>query len=74
MPAGPAFLSHARRVLNERSFAEDDRLLAEERAKNGGDVVEEDDADAGLGDEQEEKSLLQLDPKLWKVSPTMPTQ
>ncbi|ORY89322.1 putative Zuotin [Leucosporidium creatinivorum] len=65
-PAGPAFLSHARRVLNQRSFEEDDRLLAEERAKNGGDVVEEDDADAGLGDEQEEKSLLQQDPKLWK--------
>lgn len=67
LPAGPAFLSHARRVLNQRSFAEDDRLLAEEHAKNGGAVVEEDDADAGLGDEQEEKSLLQLDPKLWKV-------
>lgn len=29
--------------------------------------MEEDDADAGLGDEQEEKSLLQQDPKLWKV-------
>lgn len=67
LPAGPAFISQARRVLNQRSFADEDRLLAEDAAKNGNQVVEEDDADAGLGDEQEDKQLLQLDPKLWKV-------
>ena len=43
-------------------------MQLEEFLANGGGVGEEDDdEDGGLGDEQEEKSLLQLDPKLWKV-------
>lgn len=67
LPAGPAFSAHASRILNQRTFADEDALLQAELAKNGNKVEEEDDADAGLGDEQEEKSLLLSDPKLWKV-------
>lgn len=68
LPAGPAFQAHARRVMQQRSFEEDDRLQLEEFLANGGGAGdEEDDEDGGLGDEQEEKSLLLLDPKLWKV-------
>jgi DnaJ family protein C protein 2 len=70
LPAGPAFQAHARRVLNQRSFEEDDRVQHEEFLANGGGAGEvEDDADEGLGDEQEDKQLLLNDPKLWKVSP-----
>ena len=66
LPVGPAFQAHARRVLNQRSFAEDDAALAAEKAANGGSDEAEDETDAGLGDEQEDKALLASDPKLWK--------
>ncbi|GAA5856713.1 hypothetical protein JCM8547_008803 [Rhodosporidiobolus lusitaniae] len=65
-PAGPSFHAHARRILNQRSFAEDDKLEKDRLAALGGNVVEEVDADAGLGDEQEDKALLESDPKKWK--------
>ncbi|GJN90502.1 hypothetical protein Rhopal_003513-T1 [Rhodotorula paludigena] len=64
--AGPAFHAHARRLLNQRSFAEDDRLEKERLAANGNGIVEEDDADADLGNEEEDRDLLELDPKRWK--------
>lgn len=67
-PSGPAFEAHARRILNQRSFAEDDHLEKERLSANGNGVVEEDDADAELGNEQEDRDLLELDPKQWKVS------
>ncbi|KAK4700484.1 hypothetical protein P7C70_g5763, partial [Phenoliferia sp. Uapishka_3] len=66
LPAGSAFNSHARRVMHQRSFEEDDHALHAEHLANGGTVVEEDDEDAGLGDEEEDKELLKSDPKLWK--------
>lgn len=66
-PSGPAFEAHARRILNQRSFAEDDHLEKERLSANGNGVVEEDDADAELGNEQEDRDLLELDPKQWKV-------
>ncbi|GAA6034143.1 hypothetical protein JCM8097_000717 [Rhodosporidiobolus ruineniae] len=65
-PAGPYFHAHARRILQQRTFAEDDRLEGERIAALGGDVVEEDDADKDLGGEEEEKALLEQDPKKWK--------
>ncbi|GAA6021062.1 hypothetical protein JCM10207_003905 [Rhodosporidiobolus poonsookiae] len=65
-PAGPAFHAHARRILNQRSFADDDRLEKERIAANGGDQVEEADADADLGNEDEDRDLLEQDPKKWK--------
>ncbi|GAA5925684.1 zuotin [Sporobolomyces koalae] len=65
-PAGPAFHAHARRILNQRTFAEDDRLERELAAQNGTQVVEEDDQDAELGGEQEERHILEQDPRKWK--------
>ncbi|GAA5975919.1 hypothetical protein JCM11641_002838 [Rhodosporidiobolus odoratus] len=64
--AGPSFHAHARRILDQRSFAEDDRLEKERIAANGGDAVEEEDKDADLGTEEESKDLLEMDPKKWK--------
>lgn len=68
LPVGPAYLAHARRILNHKSFAEDD---ADEEAKagfsgedgNGGPIED----DLGVGEEEENADLLLLDPKDWKV-------
>ncbi|GAA5960037.1 hypothetical protein JCM10213_008229 [Rhodosporidiobolus nylandii] len=65
-PAGPSFHAHARRILNQRTFAEDDRLENERHAASGANDVEEEDLDADLGNEEEDRSLLELDPKKWK--------
>ncbi|KAI9638706.1 zuotin [Dioszegia hungarica] len=67
-PAGPSFLSSARRQLLQRSFAEDDKLVlaqrkkeAEEASKVGGE-----EQYPGLGEEEEDKATLAQDPKEWK--------
>ncbi|GAA5828953.1 hypothetical protein JCM5353_005182 [Sporobolomyces roseus] len=65
-PAGPAFHAHARRILNQRSFAQDDKLEGELAAQNGQVVEEEDDQDAELGGEQESRDVLEQDPRKWK--------
>ncbi|GAA5878943.1 hypothetical protein JCM3774_000667 [Rhodotorula dairenensis] len=65
-PVGPAFHAHARRILNNRSFAQDDSLERERLAALGNGDIEEDDADADLGGEDEDEDLLELDPKRWK--------
>ncbi|GAA5893794.1 zuotin [Sporobolomyces salmoneus] len=65
-PAGPAFHAHARRILNQRSFAEDDKLENELAAQNGTQVEEEDDQDADLGGEEESRDVLEQDPRKWK--------
>ncbi|SCZ88114.1 BZ3500_MvSof-1268-A1-R1_Chr2-1g04198 [Microbotryum saponariae] len=65
-PAGPAFNAHARRGLNQHSFDDDDAALSAEAAKNGKQVEEDDDVDAHLGNEKEDKEILQSDPKQWK--------
>ncbi|SGY20618.1 BQ5605_C016g08106 [Microbotryum silenes-dioicae] len=65
-PAGPAFNAHARRALNQHSFDDDDAALSAEAAKNGKQVEEEDDVDAYLGNEKEDKEILQSDPRQWK--------
>ena len=60
-PVGPHFLAHARRARHKRTFSEDDRIQAQERAKN----VEDDDA--GEISEPEDPMMLQRDAKDWKV-------
>ena len=65
-PVGPAFHAHARRILNNRSFQEDDKLERERLAALGNGDEVEDDVDADLGGEDEDEDLLELDPKRWK--------
>lgn len=60
-PVGPHFLAHARRARHKRTFSEDDRIQAQERAKK---VEEEDDAEMS---EPEDPMMLQRDAKDWKV-------
>ncbi len=60
-PVGPHFLAHARRARHKRTFSEDDRIQAQERAKK---VEEDDDSDIS---ESEDLMMLQRDAKDWKV-------
>jgi DnaJ family protein C protein 2 len=67
-PAGPSYISYARRELLQRSFAEDDEAMSSARAAalaakkaNTEEVLY-----PGLGEEQEDKALLASDPKEWK--------
>jgi DnaJ homolog subfamily C member 2 len=60
-PVGPHFLAHARRARHKRTFSEDDRIQAQEKAKN----VE--DLDDGEISEPEDPMLLQREAKDWKV-------
>jgi DnaJ homolog subfamily C member 2 len=59
-PVGPHFLAHARRARHKRTFSEDDRIQAQERAKN---VEEEDDGEIS---EPEDPLMLQREAKDWK--------
>jgi DnaJ homolog subfamily C member 2 len=59
-PVGPHFLAHARRARHKRTFSEDDRIQAQERAKK---VEEDDDSDIS---EPEDPLMLQRDAKDWK--------
>ncbi|KAK0632959.1 DnaJ domain-containing protein [Immersiella caudata] len=59
-PVGPHFLAHARRARHKRTFSEDDRIQAQERAKK---VEENDDSDIS---EPEDPMMLQRDAKDWK--------
>ncbi|KAK3330692.1 DnaJ domain-containing protein [Apodospora peruviana] len=60
-PIGPHFLAHARRARHKRTFSEDDRIQAQERAKN---VEENDDGDIS---ETEDPMMLQREAKDWKT-------
>jgi DnaJ family protein C protein 2 len=60
-PVGPHFLAHARRARHKRTFSEDDRIQAQERAKKI-----EDDNDSEIS-EPEDLMMLQRDAKDWKV-------
>lgn len=67
-PVGPSYLAHARRILGNKTFAEDDRdeeLKFAEGANASAEGPIEDDL--GVGDEPESSDLLLLDPKDWKV-------
>ncbi|KAK8877611.1 ribosome associated chaperone Zuotin [Apiospora arundinis] len=59
-PVGPHFLAHARRARHKRTFSEDDRIQAQEKAKN---VEENDDSDVS---EAEDPMMLQREAKDWK--------
>ncbi|TPX11360.1 uncharacterized protein E0L32_001178 [Thyridium curvatum] len=59
-PVGPHFLAHARRARHKRTFSEDDRIQAQERAKKV-----EDDEDSDIS-EPEDPMLLQREAKDWK--------
>ncbi|EHA46643.1 hypothetical protein MCOR27_002573 [Pyricularia oryzae] len=59
-PVGPHFLAHARRSRHKRTFSEDDRIQAQERAKK---VEDEDDGEIS---EPEDPMMFQRDAKDWK--------
>lgn len=60
-PVGPHFLAHARRARHKRTFSEDDRIQAQERAQK----VEKDDESEDS--EPEDPMMLQREAKDWKV-------
>lgn len=60
-PVGPHFLAHARRARHKRTFSEDDRIQAQERAKK---VEEDEDSEMS---ETEDPMMLQREAKDWKV-------
>jgi DnaJ family protein C protein 2 len=67
-PAGPSFISSARRQILQRSFEEDDKVVlasreAQAKLQNTGG---EGDLYPGLGEEEEDRQLLESDPKEWK--------
>ncbi|KAK0671384.1 putative Zuotin [Cercophora samala] len=59
-PVGPYFLAHARRARHKRTFSEDDRIQAQERAKKV-----ENDEDSEIS-EPEDPMMLARDAKDWK--------
>ncbi|KAK3372341.1 DnaJ domain-containing protein [Podospora didyma] len=59
-PVGPHFLAHARRARHKRTFSEDDRIQAQERA-----TKVEVDNDSEIS-EPEDLMMLQRDAKDWK--------
>jgi DnaJ family protein C protein 2 len=61
-PIGPHFLAHARRARHKRTFSEDDRIQAQEKAKN---VEKDDDSEVS---EAEDPMMLQREAKDWKVT------
>ncbi|GMM50535.1 zuotin [Starmerella bacillaris] len=62
-PVGPAFLAHARRLVRNRTWSEQETIDAEEKARRAAGEVKEDD---GLVDEDADEELLNHDPKDWK--------
>ncbi|UKZ74395.1 hypothetical protein TrVFT333_002062 [Trichoderma virens FT-333] len=60
-PVGPHFLAHARRARHKRTFSEDDRIQAQESAKNVEDI------DDGEESEPEDPMMLQSQAKDWKT-------
>lgn len=70
LPAGAPYAAHVRRIKNNLTFEEDDRLAEEERKAAAAKLAAEAAAenDLGVGDEEETLDLLELDPKEWKAS------
>jgi len=60
-PVGPHFLAHARRARHKRTFSEDDRIQAQERATK---VEQDEESDIS---EPEDPMMLQRDCKDWKT-------
>jgi len=63
-PVGPAFLAHARRIIRQRTFSEDERDEAALRAQNAASKGNPEDDEFGVVVETEE--MLTHDPKDWK--------
>ncbi|KAG8530104.1 uncharacterized protein KY384_005586 [Bacidia gigantensis] len=59
-PVGPHFLAHARRLRHRRTFSEDERIQAQEKAQRT-----EQDSDADIS-EPEDPVMLSRDAKDWK--------
>ncbi|KAH6651662.1 DnaJ domain-containing protein [Truncatella angustata] len=59
-PVGPHFLAHARRARHKRTFSEDDRIEAQNSAKQ---IEKDDDSDVS---EDEDPMMLQREAKDWK--------
>ncbi|KAI1327049.1 DnaJ domain-containing protein [Xylariaceae sp. FL0255] len=59
-PVGPHFLAHARRARHKRTFSEDDRIQAQERAQK----IEKDEESEES--EAEDPMMLQREAKDWK--------
>ncbi|KAK4187231.1 ribosome associated chaperone Zuotin [Podospora australis] len=59
-PVGPHFLAHARRARHKRTFSEDDRIQAQEKAKK---VETEEESEIS---EPEDPMMLQREAKDWK--------
>ncbi|KIR36654.1 zuotin [Cryptococcus deuterogattii 99/473] len=68
-PAGPSFISAARRQILQRSFADDDKAVLEAREREA-EAKANASADGsqypGLGEEEEPHTVLSSDPKEWK--------
>ena len=68
LPAGLAYLAHARRIIGQKTFSQDDEdeaaKLANSNSNSGND---KDEDDLGIDDEPEAPDLMFLDPKDWKV-------
>ncbi|WVQ95903.1 hypothetical protein IAU59_003002 [Kwoniella sp. CBS 9459] len=67
-PAGPSFISAARRQILQRSFEEDDKHVHSAREAAAAAQQTEGDGQLfpGLGEEEEPAHVLQQDPKEWK--------
>jgi DnaJ family protein C protein 2 len=67
-PAGPSFISAARRHILQRSFAEDDKHVEASRAAAAHAEQSAGDGNPypGLGEEDESPATLASDPKEWK--------
>lgn len=65
--AGPAFLAHARRVTQNRTFEQDDQIEADHESRHGTPEDTGSDDEDQVESEPESSALLNLDPKEWKV-------
>lgn len=61
-PVGPGFFAYARRKRHNRTFSEDERHQAEEKAKH---IVEEETVDFEY--EEVDPTTVNTDPTNWKV-------
>lgn len=68
-PAGPSFISAARRQILQRSFADDDKAILEARERDAeakANASVDGTQYPGLGEEEESQTVLSSDPKEWK--------
>jgi hypothetical protein len=71
-PVGLGYLAHVRRKVHDLTFEAHDKHEEERNRLAGGSSPDEIIDDLGVGDEEEDEDLLSLDPKEWKVRPSLP--